>query len=210
MGNRSSVVDAEGFGQLQLVRTRRRHDAIYHRVWERTFCIDPIRKVGIAKPRQGHHRLTQDRTVALQVVTALPREGACASGTASFQCGDHSPKRRARGVWMRGIMLDVGMRRVKAFGHRVDIVSTFGHSQCDNPNRRIGHLRNQRTVVFFDRDKSDHGTDDFSRAAFWIQLDQCGQVILRRKSFALCFIRGADPCPDDRPIQGFALLHKTV
>ena len=188
----------------------RRHDAIDHGIGERAIFRNPIGQIRIAQTRQAYNGLTQNCTIALEVVTGHARERPHSAITTQFQRGNHRAKCGFWRIRMSCVIDDIRVCSVKPFGHWVNIISTFGHGQCDDTNGGIGHFSDQICVAIGDRDIVDHCAHNLGRGAFRIQFDQSGHAILGQQFFTLRRIIGAHTRANDCPIHGLARLHQTM
>lgn len=121
-----------------------------------------------------------------------------------------APKAVRGPVGVGRVELDVGVAGVEPLGDRVNVIPAFGHCHGHDTDGGIGHLADQRSVAFFDRQVVDHRSDHLGRYILRIKLDQRCQAILRQKLFTHGRIIGPDACADDRPVVGLAVLHQAM
>ena len=171
-----------------------RGDAIDHGVGETAVGFDPIGQRRVGHARQRNDRLAQDIAVALQVVTAEPRERPLPRIAAQPQGRDDGPEGRARGVRVRRVMDDIRVSGVKTLADGVDVIAAFRDRQPDDANGRISHRADQGAVTLFNREVVDHGAHDLSRGLRGVEFNQRRQAVLRQELLAHGRIIGAHAC----------------
>ena len=107
-------------------------------------------------------------------------------------------------------MLNIGMGCVERLGHRIDIVTAFGHSHGHNPDIRLRHARDQGRVIGSHRNEIDHGACHFGGNARRVQFDQRVQIVLFQQFQTTGFIVRTHACAHDGPIQCLTVLHQPV
>ena len=175
------VLDAQQSAERRhILRCRRRHDPVNHRLREGAPRRDPFGQRRIMPLRQRQHRAPQPPAVMRQIVATDRREGR--------QPGGPPPRQRRHQIARRGLRLvqrcQIGGQLRIAFveraSRRVELISLLGHGQGDDMRFRRRQRRQQRIGLFRRDDHLLHRADHLRAIGHAIAHQHRVEPILRR------------------------------